>query len=351
MHTGPFHSLRSLRAGRTSRTRRLFACALVPAVLLASATMIARGGQNPAGTVAPPLETIQVRPNLFMIAGGGGNVAVQIGSDGVILVDAGAAATADATLAAIRRLTDKPIRYIVNTSADADHVGGNAALSQAGRSIFQIGNNLAVAMTNGGAAGIIAYETVLFRMSGRNGESSPFPAAGWPTDTHAQPRRGLYLNDEGVEFLHQPAAHSDGDMVVFFRRSDVIAAGDIIDTTRFPVIDVAAGGSIDGEIDALNHLVEIAIPSIPFVWKNGGTYIVPGHGRVYSQADVVPYRDMVAIIRDRVRDLMAQGRTLAQIQAASPAQGYARAFGAESGGWTTNMFIEAIYRTSSRSAR
>jgi cyclase len=351
MHTGPFDSPRSLRAGRTSRTRPPLACALVPALLLASATMIARGGQNPAGTVAAPLETIQVRPNLFMIAGGGGNVAVQIGSDGVILVDAGAAASADAMLAAIRRLTDKPIRYIVNTSADADHVGGNAAVSQAGRSIFQIGNNLAVAMTNGGAAGIIAYETVLFRMSGRNGEGSPFPAAGWPTDTHAQPRRGLYLNDEGVEFLHQPAAHSDGDMVVFFRRSDVIAAGDLIDTARFPMIDVAKGGSIDGEIDALNHLVEIAIPSIPFVWKNGGTYIVPGHGRVYSQADVVNYRDMVVIVRDRVRDLMAQGLTLAQIQAASPAQGYARAFGAESGVWTTNMFIEAIYRSSSRSAR
>jgi hypothetical protein len=129
------------------------------------------------------------------------------------------------------------------------------------------------------------------------------------------------------------------------------SAGDIIDTTRFPVIDVAKGGSIDGEIDALNRLIELAIPSVPFVWKNGGTYIVPGHGRVYSQADTVNYRDMVVIVRDRVRDLMTQGRTLPQIQASSPAQGYARAFGADTGPWTTNMFVEAIYRSANGAAR
>jgi glyoxylase-like metal-dependent hydrolase (beta-lactamase superfamily II) len=311
----------------------------------------AAGGAQSTPAAASAIETVQVRPNVYMLAGGGGNVVVQLGSDGAMVVDAGAAGSAEALLAAIRRLTDKPIRYIINTSADADHVGGNAALSKAGRSIFQIGSNLAVAMTNGGAAGIIAYETVLFRMSGRGGDASPFPAAAWPTDTHAQPRRGLYLNDEGVEFLHQPAAHSDGDMAIFFRRSDVIAAGDIIDTTRFPVIDVARGGTIDGELAALNRLVELAIPSIPFVWKTGGTYVVPGHGRVYSQADVVNYRDMVSIIRDRVRDLLRQGMTLAQIQGASPAQGYAAAFGADTGDWTTSRFIEAIVKTSSGRAR
>jgi glyoxylase-like metal-dependent hydrolase (beta-lactamase superfamily II) len=214
-----------------------------------------------------------------------------------------------------------------------------------------VGNNLASAMTNNGSAGIIAYETVLFRMTGRGGEAPPFPAAAWPTDTHAQPRRGLYLNDEPVEFLHQPAAHGDGDMAVFFRRSDVVAVGDIIDTARFPVIDVARGGSIDGELAALNRLVELAIPQIPFVWKPGGTYVIPGHGRVYTQPDVVNYRDMVAIVRDRVRALMGRGQTLAQIQAASPAQGFAAAFGGDTGPWTTAMFIEAIYRTSPGGAR
>jgi glyoxylase-like metal-dependent hydrolase (beta-lactamase superfamily II) len=314
--------------------------------------VLAQGSpQAPAAGIAAALETIEVRPNVFMIVGAGGNVVVQLGSDGAIVVDSGAAASADALLGVIRRITDAPIRYIINTSADADHVGGNAVLSRAGRTIFQVGNTLAAAMTNNGAAGIIAFETVLFRMSGRAGEASPFPVSGWPTDTHAQPRRVLSLNDEGVEFLHQPAAHSDADMAVFFRRSDVIVAGDIIDTTRFPVIDVARGGTVDGEVAALNRLVDLAIPSIPFVWKPGGTYVLPGHGRVYSQADTIHYRDMVAIIRDRVRDLMRQGMTLAQVQAASPAQGYVNAFGRTDGDWTTNMFIEAIYRTSPGGAR
>jgi glyoxylase-like metal-dependent hydrolase (beta-lactamase superfamily II) len=285
---------------------------------------------------------VQVRPNFFMVAGSGGNVAVQVGSDGAIVVDAGAVGTADTLLAAIRQLTDKPIRYVINTNADADHVGGNAVLSKAGRTIFQTGNALGVAMTNGGAAGIIAYETVLFRMSGRTGPAA-YPVEAWPTDTHAQPRRALYLNDEGVEFLHQPAAHSDGDMAVFFRRSDVIVAGDVIDTTRFPVIDRARGGTIAGEIAALNRIVELAIPSVPFVWKSGGTYVIPGHGRIYAQADVVHYRDMVVIVRDRVRDLIGQGMRLPQVLAASPTQGYDRAFGADSGDWTTRMFIESIY--------
>ena len=326
--------------------------ALAAVCVVASALLAAQGGGQPAGTAAATsIETVRVRPNLYLFAGGGGNVVAQIGDDGVMMVDAGAAGSADAMLAALRRVTDKPIRYIINTNADADHVGGNASLSKAGRTIFNVGNNLATAMTNGGAAGIIAFETVLFRMSARTGEVSPFPAAGWPTDTHAQPRRGLYLNDEPVEFLHQPAAHSDGDMAVFFRRSDVIAAGDVIDTTRFPVIDVERGGSIDGELAALNRLVELAIPQIPFVWKPGGTYVVPGHGRVYTQPDVVNYRDMVAIVRDRVRDLMAQGQTLAQIQAASPAQGFARAFAGDGGTSTTGMFVEAIYRSSKGGAR
>jgi glyoxylase-like metal-dependent hydrolase (beta-lactamase superfamily II) len=297
------------------------------------------------------IETVRVRPNIYLLAGGGGNVVAQVGADGVMLVDAGASASAEALLAALRRVTDKPIRYIINTSPDADHVGGNAALSKAGRTIFNVGNPLAAAMTNNSAAGIIAFETVLFRMSGRGSEGAAYPAAAWPTDTHAQPRRVLYLNDEAVEFLHQPAAHSDGDMAVFFRGSDVIAAGDVLDATRFPVIDVARGGSIDGVMAALNRLVDTAVPQIPFVWKPGGTYVVPGHGRVYTQPDVVNYRDMVAIIRDRVRDLMAQGLTLPQVQAASPAQGFVSAFGADRGAWTTSMFIEAIYRTSKAGGR
>jgi glyoxylase-like metal-dependent hydrolase (beta-lactamase superfamily II) len=145
--------------------------------------------------------------------------------------------------------------------------------------------------------------------------------------------------------LHQPAAHTDGDSIVFFRRSDVVVAGDVLDTTRFPLIDVARGGSIQGEIDALNRLVELAIPSVPLVSREAGTLVIPGHGRICDQLDVVEYRDMVTIIRDRIRDLIEEGKTLEQIQATSPARGYARRYGSDSGPWTTKMFVEAVYRS------
>jgi glyoxylase-like metal-dependent hydrolase (beta-lactamase superfamily II) len=319
------------------RTAALLAALLLSDVLAAA--------QSPSS-----LETVSLRTNFFVVAGAGGNVGVQVGSDGVIVVDTGSGDRSDALLDAIRRISDRPIRYVINTNADADHVGGNAAVAHAGRTIFNAGNALGAAMTNGGAAGIIAFETVLFRMSGREGGTA-YPAAAWPTDAHSQERRALYLNDEGVEFLHQPAAHGDGDLAVFFRRSDVVMAGDVIDATRFPVIDLARGGSIDGEIASLNRLVDLAIASVPFVWKAEGTYVVPGHGRVYRQADVVHYRDMVVIVRDRVRDLMTQGLSLAEIQAANPTQGYRTAFGSDTGPWTTAMFVEAVYRSLSRETR
>jgi cyclase len=145
--------------------------------------------------------------------------------------------------------------------------------------------------------------------------------------------------------LHQPAAHTNGDVMVFFRRSDVVVAGDILDTTRFPVIDVARGGTIDGLIAALNRLVDLAIPSVPIVSRDEGTLVIPGHGRLCEQLDVVEYRDKVTIVRDRVRDLIGAGRTLDQIKASSPARGYVGRYGADTGPWTTNDFIEAVHRS------
>jgi glyoxylase-like metal-dependent hydrolase (beta-lactamase superfamily II) len=155
----------------------------------------------------------------------------------------------------------------------------------------------------------------------------------------------MFLNSEGIEILHQPAAHTDGDAVVFFRRSDIVVAGDVLDTTRFPVIDVARGGSIQGEIAALNRLVDLAIPSVPIVSREAGTLVIPGHGRVCTQLDVVEYRDMLSIIQDRVRDLIKEGRTLQQVKAASPAKGYVGRYGSNTGSWTTDNFIEAVYRS------
>jgi len=291
-------------------------------------------------------EVVQVRPNFYMIAGAGGNIGFQIGADGVLVVDSGSASSADAVVAAIRKVTTQPIRYVINTSADADHAGGNAAVAKAGQTLFtQTGGAGLAADFQGGGASILSVEQVLTRMSGPSGKASPFPSDAWPTETFQQPRKYMYLNGEGIEVFHQPAAHTDGDAIVFFRRSDVIAAGDILDTTHFPVIDIAKGGSIQGEIAALQKLVDTAIPSVPIVSRDAGTLIIPGHGRICDQLDVVEYRDMVTIIRDRVRDLMKEGLTLERIKAASPARGYTRRYGSDTGSWTTNDFIEAVYRS------
>jgi glyoxylase-like metal-dependent hydrolase (beta-lactamase superfamily II) len=297
-------------------------------------------------------EVLQVRPNFYMIAGAGGNVGFQVGTDGVVVVDSGSASSADAVIAAIRKVTTQPIRYVIDTSADPDHVGGNAAVAKAGQTLFtQTGGAGLAADFQGGGASILSVQQVLTRMSAPAGKTSAYPVAAWPTETFNQPRKHLYLNGEGIEVFHEPAAHTDGDAIVFFRRSDVVMAGDVFDTTRFPVIDIAKGGSIQGEIAALQKLVDTAIPSVPIVSREEGTLVIPGHGRICDQLDVVEYRDMVTIISDRIRDLMKEGRTLEQIKAASPARGYTRRYGSDTGSWTTNDFVEAVYRSMSGRAQ
>jgi glyoxylase-like metal-dependent hydrolase (beta-lactamase superfamily II) len=311
--------------------------ALAAGALLAAAAFAGIGQAQGQG-----LEVLQVRPNFYMIAGAGGNVGVQVGDDGVVVVDSGSAANADAVLAAIKKITSAPIRYVIDTGADADHVGGNEKLSQAGETLFT-GRTIGLPTEFAGtAASVLSTENVLTRMSAAQ---PAYNAAALPTETFFYPRKYMFLNGEGIEVLHQPAAHTDGDAIVFFRRSDVIVAGDVLDTTRFPVIDVARGGTIDGEIAALNRLVDIAIPSVPIVSREIGTSIVPGHGRICDQLDVVEYRDMVTIIRDRVRDLVKAGRTLEQVKAADPARGYKARYGSTSGPWTTDQFVEAVYRS------
>ncbi len=329
-----------------SRNRQRMAVAAGVCLIAAAAGGVPRAlGAPPAQADANAggLEVLQLRPHFYMIAGAGANIAVQIGQDGIVVVDAGAAPQADAVIAAIKQLSAQPIRYVIDTSADPDHAGGNEKLSKAGRTLFVTNNAFGEGMTNGGAAAILSAEKVLTRMSAPTGKTAPFPTAAWPTETFADRRRYMYLNDEGIEVLHQPAAHSDGDSIVFFRRSDIVVAGDVLDTTRFPVIDVARGGSVQGEVDALNRLVELAIPSVPIVSREAGTYVLPGHGRVCDQLDVVEYRDMVTVVRDRIRDLIKEGRTLDQIQATAPTRGYTRRYGSDTGPWTTRMFVEAVY--------
>ena len=289
------------------------------------------------------LEVVKVRKNFYMIAGAGGNIGVQIGSDGIVLVNAGSAQASDRVLVELKKLTDLPIRYIINTAAGADFVGGNETLAKAGFTIFTnaLGNTGFVgAMTNGGAAAILAHESVLNRMTKAN-----YPAAAAPTEAFYASRKAMRMNDEGIEVFHQPKAHSDADSFVLFRASDVVVTGDVVDMTRFPTIDLANGGTIDGEVAALNRLIELTIAPTPFIYKDVGTYVVPGHGRLSEQMDIVDYRDMVVIVRDNVAALKAQKKTLEQIKAARPALPYETRYGAKSGSWTTDMFIEAIYKS------
>jgi glyoxylase-like metal-dependent hydrolase (beta-lactamase superfamily II) len=198
-------------------------------------------------------------------------------------------------------------------------------------------------MTNGGGASILAHESVLRRMSAPTGKTSSFPTDTWPTEAFYTERKYLRMSGEAIEVTHQPAAHSDADSFVLFRGSDVVVAGDIFDNTRFPVIDVANGGSIQGEIDALNRLIALAIPPGPFIYEGVGTYVIPGHGRVCEQLDVVDYRDMVVVVRDVIADLIKQGMTLDQIKAAHPARPYETEYGTQEG--VTSAFVESVYKS------
>ena len=275
--------------------RRHSAYRLATSLLLVAIVIVGIDrGPSLAGAQQPrtgDLDVVQVRPNFYMIAGAGGNIAAQVGPIGVILVDTGLTPMADKVLVAVKRLTSRPIRYIINTSADADHAGGNEKLSKAGQTILGNQGSAGVseeAYTNAGAASVLAHENVLARMSAP-AAPPPFPFAVWPTKVYTGRGYAMYLNDDGIQVLHVPKAHSDGDSVVFFRRADVIVTGDTLDTTRFPIIDVAKGGSIQGEIDALNRLVEMTVPPFPLAFREDRTYLIPGHGFVCDFADLVEY--------------------------------------------------------------
>jgi glyoxylase-like metal-dependent hydrolase (beta-lactamase superfamily II) len=325
-------------------TIRLLACVVVIGTVATDASV---GQEKPAESIGSDLEILQVRPDFYMIAGAGANIGVQIGQDGVIVVDTGTAVGSERVLAEIRKLTPRPIRYVINTSADADHVGGNERLSAAGQSIIPTGGLNEIGAF-GGRAPIVAEEQVLARMGAPHGQEGAFPPGALPTHTYSadlERQKDIYLNGQAVQIIHQPAAHSDGDSIVFFRRSDVVVTGDVLDTTRFPVIDLDKGGSIQGVIDSLNRIIGITVPPVPLSWQDGGTTVVPGHGRLCEEAEVVDYRDMLTIIRDRIQDSIKKELSLEQIQKTNPTQGYRRRYGSDSGTWTTQMFVEAVYRS------
>jgi glyoxylase-like metal-dependent hydrolase (beta-lactamase superfamily II) len=287
------------------------------------------------------IQTLKVQGNVYLLTGAGGNIAVQVGDVGVLVVDTGVAEMGDKVVAAIRRLSDKPIVFILNTHVDADHTGGNDAVRKAG--LTYVGANITGNLTDAGVgAQIRAQDNVLKRMSAPTGAPSSVPFGSWPTETYLSGRKQMFFNNEPVELIHQPAAHSDGDSLVMFRRSDVVVTGDIFMTTSYPVIDLDKGGGIQGEIDALNNILELAIPGDG---DEGGTLIIPGHGWISDRPDLLEYRDMVTIIRDRIQAAMNKGMTLDQVKAAGLTKDYDNRYGAKSGLGSAAAFVDAIYKS------
>jgi len=305
--------------------------------------LVAAGLLVAACAVAQQLEVVHVKGNVYLIAGAGGNITMQVGDQAVVLVDSGFPQYSEQIRAAIRTISKKPIGFIINTTVDRDHTGGNEELAKGGLFMLESANQQRP------QASIVAQLKLLDRLNVAGDKEIAIPQAGWPTDTYDTGDWKLYANDEPVLLEHPSSAHTDSDTTVFFRRSDVIAAGDLFDMTRYPVIDRKRGGSLAGILKTLNHIsLDIAVPKEN---EEGGTYIIPGHGRICDRYDVAIYRDMLTIIRDRIQDLVKKGETLEEVKAAKPTYDYDGGFGVEAGPWTTSMFIEAVYAELSEKGR
>jgi cyclase len=284
------------------------------------------------------IHVLPVQGNIYMLAGDGANIVVQAGEQGPLVVDTGAGQLTEKVIAAIRKLTPKPVQFIINTSFHTGHTGGNAKLHEAGADPSLVGSFFSNQFADAGrGATIIAHQNVQNRLS-----AAGVKPGGWPTDTFLEGRRRKYHNGEAVEIFYEPNAVTDGDSVVQFRRSDVIAAGDIFDAARYPFIDLKNGGSVEGEIKALNNILDKTVYKHD---EDGGTMVIPGHGRLCDEYDLAEYRDMLVIIRDRVLAMIAGGATLEQVKAARVTADYDPRYGAATGPWTTGMFIEAVYNS------
>jgi glyoxylase-like metal-dependent hydrolase (beta-lactamase superfamily II) len=284
------------------------------------------------------LEVLPAQGKVYMVVGPGGNSAVQVGEEAVIVVDTQTADVSDALLDVIGTLSRKPIRHIINTSASPDHTGGNAALSEAGTYVRLIDTFDPRGLDDNAA--IMAHINVLATMSAPVGDDFSVPEEAWPTDTYYTNEWAVYVNNEAIRMLHVPAASTDGDTIVFFRRSDVVSTGDIFNTDRYPFFDAAQGGSIDGVLEGLNVVLDLAIPGEN---QEGGTVIIPGHGRMADETDVINYRDMATIIRDRIQALIDAGKSLKEVLAAKPSRDYDGLYAWNEDSWTGDQLVEAIF--------
>lgn len=328
--------------------RRWAGAALAASLLACSAVAAAAGG---AGDMAGSVSVLKLRPDMYMLTVGGVNVGVETGPQGVIVVDSGPAAEAKAMLATIRKLSAQPIRYVIDTSADPQLTGGNAVLSDAGLSLevgwlplLQAANKIEnIKAIDSKRAPIIARLGVVDQMVK---DSKSVNSESIPTDTFTRQYFNFQVNGQAIQVVAVPPAHTSADSVVLFRGPNVVVTGAVFDDTHFPVIDLKNGGSINGEIAAVNQVMNtLVVPDVPVVSNSGGTWIIPLRGPVCNQDDLVTFRDMLFAIRNRVQFLIKQGKNLEQVEAADPAQGFKTRYGSDTGSWTTKDFIDAVYRS------
>ena len=292
-------------------------------------------------TAQSELEVLSAQGQVHLLASTSGNTTVQVGPEGALIVDPQPEALSAKVIEAVRVLTPRPIRHVVLTSGDDRFAAGAASLSKAGRYVRVIDSIDPRGFD--ARASIIAHLNVLNRMT-----AAKVPSDSWPTDTYFTDEWPLFSNGEAVQLLHVPAAHSDSDTIVFFRRSDVVSTGAIYDTTAYPRFDPDRGGSIDGVVEGLNRVLDITVAGES---QEGGTVVIPGRGRLSDETDVANYRDMVTIVRDRIRDLIARGKSLDEVRRAKPTADYDGLYANHGGAWTNEMFIEAIYRDLSKGTR
>jgi glyoxylase-like metal-dependent hydrolase (beta-lactamase superfamily II) len=286
------------------------------------------------------IETHHVSGSVYMLVGAGGNMAASIGDDGVLLVDSQYAPLTDKIVAAIRTLTDKPIKYMINTHVHGDHTGGNENLARLGTTIF-------------------AHDNVRGRMYAVDSAEGALPAL-----TFSAPI-SLHFNGEEISVIPVAGpAHTDGDSLVYFHGSNVLHTGDVYVTSSFPGADAANGGVLLGHIEVLNQILELSQTAAGFLSGFGNapgayperpvgalgrahdrtdTLIIPGHGHLSDEADVLSFRNMLVIIRDRVQAWAARGMTLEQIVAARPALGWEARYGADTGPRSTQRFVATLY--------
>ncbi|HEY7929483.1 MAG TPA: hypothetical protein VID71_05695 [Steroidobacteraceae bacterium] len=329
-----------------------------PATSIATAATAEQTVSAPAVGTAGAVQVLQLRPDFYMLTVDGTNLGLQTGPEGAVVVDPGAAGASARLLNAIRQLSTAPIRFVIDTNADADLTGGNATLSAAGLSMM-IGWQILTRNHNrpdtikdhplDTRAPIIARQGVLEQLAIAAGAQSDLLAL--PSETFTREQYNLRINGDIINVVALPAAHSNGDSAVLFRRADVVVTGAVFDITHFPVLDLVHGGSIDGEIGAIEKLMNtLAVPSGPVVQDEDGTLIIPLRGHVCNQPDLLTYRDMLYAIRARIQAQIAQGHTLRQVEASDPARGYEERWGSTSGPWTTKDFVDAVYGSLAKSA-